>query len=49
MSRKNFVLAFLLLAGLLLAACGAETIEVTRVVEVAGEEVELRRHPLAAN
>jgi iron(III) transport system substrate-binding protein len=41
MSRKNLVLAFLLFLGVFLAACGAETIEVTRVVEVAGEAVEV--------
>jgi iron(III) transport system substrate-binding protein len=41
MSRKNLALAFILLAGLLLVACGAETIEVTRLVEVAGEAVEV--------
>ncbi len=37
--RKPLILALLLL-GLLLAACGeAETVEVTRIVEVAGETI----------
>jgi inositol-phosphate transport system substrate-binding protein len=41
LNKKMFVLAVLLL-GLFLAACGGtETVEVTRVVEVPGEEVEV--------
>ncbi len=43
MTKKGLLIIALALAGLLLVACGSETIEVTRVVEVPAEPVEVTR------